>query len=133
VGKFFQRIPRYLELYLQKGYAPGFHHYKPMPEFYPDIHEYLEGVQNKKSVSAKDLDEMTLRVRAHTGLPREICSEIVKHCFQEMRNAMLRGERVTLRGLGKLYIASPRTGSRKKIFPKFEPFDRLLSKVNERP
>jgi len=103
-----------------------------MPEFYPDIYEYLEGVHNKKSVLAKDLDEMILKVRSQTGLPRHICSEIVKHCFQEMRNAMLRGEQVTLRGLGKLYIVSPRTGSRRKIFPKFEPYNKLLNKVNER-
>ncbi len=103
-----------------------------MPNFYPDIHEYLEGIQNKKSVSAKDLGEMVLKVRAQTGLSREICSEIVKYFFQEMRNAMLRGDQVTLRGLGKLYIASPRTGSRKKIFPKFDPYNKLLSKTNEK-
>ena len=102
------------------------------PDFFPDIHEYLETVQNKKAVSAKDLDEMVLKVRAQTGLSHDICSEIVKYFFQEMRNAMLRGDQVTLRGLGKMYIASPRTGSRKKIFPKFEPYDKLLSKVNER-
>ena len=103
-----------------------------MVSFYPDIHEYLEGVQNKKSVTVKDLDEMVLKVRAETGLPRELCSEIVKHCFQEMRNDMLRGEQVTLRGLGRLYIASPKTGSKKKVFPKFEPYDKLLRKINDR-
>lgn len=101
------------------------------PDFYPDIHEYLETVENKKSVSAKGLEEMVLKVRAQTGLSQDICLEIVKYFFQEMRNAMLRGDQVTLRGLGKMYIASPRTGSKRKIFPKFEPYDKLLSKVNE--
>jgi len=103
-----------------------------MPEFYPDIHEYLEGVQDKKSISIQNMDEMVLKVRAETGLPQDICSEIVKHYFQEMRNAMLRGDQVTIRGLGRLSIASPRAGSKRKVFSKFEPFDKLLSKVNEK-
>ena len=103
-----------------------------MPKFYPDIHEYLETIQNKKSVSAKDLDDMVLHVRAKTGLSREICSEIVGYFFQEMRNTMLRGDQVTLRGLGKLYIVSPRTGSKRKVFTKFEPYNKLLNKINEK-
>lgn len=102
------------------------------PDFFPDIHEYLETVHSKKSVSSKDLDEMALKVRAQTGLSRDICLEIIKYFFQEIRNAMLRGDQVTLRGFGKMYIASPRTGSRKKIFPKFEPYDKLLSKINDK-
>ena len=102
-----------------------------MVDFYPDIHEYLETAQ-RGAVSAKDLDEMVLKVRAHTGLSCEICLEIVEYFFQEMRSAMLRGDQVVLRGFGKLYIASPKTGSKRKIFPKFEPYNRLLSKVNER-
>lgn len=101
-----------------------------MPNFYPDIYEYLETVHNQKSVSAKDLDEMVLKIRAQTGLSRDICSEIVKYFFQEMRNTMLRGDQVVLRGLGKLYIASPRAGSRRKIFTKFEPYNKLLRKVD---
>ena len=102
-----------------------------MPNFYPDIYKYLETLQNKKSVSTKDFDDMILRVRAYTGFDREVCADIVKYFFQEMRHVMLRGDQVVLRGFGKLHIVSPRTGGKRKIFPKFTPSKKILNKINE--
>jgi len=100
-------------------------------KFYPDIHEYLETVENRKSVSAKGLEETALKVRAATGLDNDVSSDIVKHFYQEIRNSMLRGDAVVLRGLGKFFISSPRSGNKAKVFPKFEPYDNLLDGLNE--
>ncbi len=102
-----------------------------MPDFYPDIHHYLESVENSRSVSAKGLEEIIFKVRASTGLSYDVSSSLVKHFFQEVMNGMLRGDIVTLKGLGKFYVSSPKTGNKSTIFPKFEPYHRLVEELNE--
>ena len=102
-----------------------------MPDFYPDIHEYLESVENSRSVSAKGLEEIIFKVRASTGLSYDVSAALVKHFFQEVMNGMLRGDIVTLKGLGKFYVSSPKTGNKTVIFPKFEPYHKLVKELNE--
>lgn len=104
-----------------------------MPEFYPDIHDYLDNVDNSKTVNINHLDDIVLKVRAHTGLSKEAANIVVKRFFQEIRNAMLRGEIVTLRGFGNFLVISPKvTNSKKKILPKFKPSPMLLMKINDK-
>jgi nucleoid DNA-binding protein len=103
-----------------------------MPDFYPDIYEYLETQRNSRSVTSKDLDSTVYKVRANTGLTYETSSEVVNRFFEEMRNVMLRGEAVTLRRFGKLYIVSPRNGSKTQTFAKFEASDKLLDTINDK-
>lgn len=102
-----------------------------MPNFYPDIEEYLESTTNKKSVSSKGLDELVYRVRAATGLDYDIAQQIVRLYFQEIRNAMLRGDVVALKGLGKFFVSSPLHGNEERIFPKFEPYKSLADRLNK--
>jgi len=103
-----------------------------VPEFYPDIHDFLENADNSKSVKISHLNDIVLKVRAHTGLSEEAANIVVKRLFQEIRNAMLRGEIVTFRGFGKFFVLSPKiTGSKRKIKPKFKPSPQLLMKVND--
>jgi nucleoid DNA-binding protein len=103
-----------------------------VPEFYPDIHDYLENADNSKSVKINHLDDIVLKVRAHTGLSEEAANIVVKRFFQEIRNAMLRGEIVIFRGFGKFFVLSPKvTNSKRKILPKFKPHPQLLMKVND--
>jgi hypothetical protein len=102
-----------------------------MPDFYPDIEEYLESTTNKKSVSSKGLDELVYRVRAATGLDYDVAQQIVRLYFQEIRNAMLRGDVVALKGLGKFFISSPLHGNKEQIFPKFEPYKALSDRLND--
>lgn len=101
-----------------------------MPDFYPDIYEHLELSDNSKSVSTKGLDELILIVRASTGLNYDVCLTLVKYFFQEIMNGMLRGDKITLKGLGKFYIASPLTGNR-NIIPRFIPYKSLTNVLNE--
>jgi len=102
-----------------------------MPDFYPDIEEYLESTTNKKSVSSKGLEELVFKVRAATGLDYDVAQQLVRHFFQEIRNAMLRGDIVVLRGLGKFFVSSPLHGNKEHIFPKFEPYKSLSDRLND--
>ena len=103
------------------------------PKLLPDIFEYLETLDNKHSISVKDLEDVILNIRAFTGLSREASELVLKHSFQEIRNAMLRGDIVTIRNFGNFFVASPRNAtSKRKIFPKFKSSPTLNDKVNYR-
>ena len=103
-----------------------------MPEFYPDIHDYLESVENSKSVNVKGFEELIYKIRAHTGLSFEASSLVLKHFFQDIRNAMLRGDIIALSGFGKFFISSPKnTNNKNKVFAKFKPYPQLSNKLNE--
>lgn len=99
--------------------------------FLPNIHEYLDSINNRKSVSAKELEEFVEQVQLKTGLDNETSALIVKSFFQEIRNSMLRGETVTLRGLGKFFVASPMNITKKRIFLTFKPYKKLISRLND--
>lgn len=103
-----------------------------MPDFYPDIHEYLESVENSRSVSAKGLEELIFDVRASTGLSYDVASTITKYFLQEIMNGMLRGDTVTIRGLGKFFVSCPKNGNKSLIFPKFEPYRKFIQELNEK-
>lgn len=100
-------------------------------KFFPDIFEHFDNSENKKSVTCRGLEEYVLRLSAATGLSKEISKEITRLLFQEMRNAMIRGEVVTIRGIGKFLLAKPSNSSnKKKVFAKFKPYPKLLKKMN---
>ncbi len=102
-------------------------------DFLPDIEEYLENVNNSKAVSSKGLEEVALRVRARTGLDIRICRTIIGSLFGEIRNAMLRGDIVKIRGLGKFFMSSPLYSSNKeRVFPKFKPYKKLIKRMNDK-
>lgn len=102
-------------------------------DFLPNIHEYLETANTQRAVSAKGLDEMVYRICARTGLDESICATIVSMFFHEIRNSMLRGDRVTIRGLGKFLISSPRnTKNKVRVFPKFKAYRKFKKRLNDR-
>jgi hypothetical protein len=103
-----------------------------MPEFYPDIHDYLESVDNSKSVKTSSLGDIALKIRAHTGISKDASELILKHFFQEIRSAMLRGDVVSMKGFGKFFVSSPQvSGNKKRIFPKFRPHKPLIRQLND--
>jgi len=102
-----------------------------MSNLYEDIFEYLESANNSRSVNLKGLDELVYKVHASTDLSKEASAIVVKLFFQEIRNIMLRGECVVLRDVGKFYISSPKcSGNKKQIFPKFKPYQKLITRIN---
>lgn len=102
------------------------------PEFYPDIHDYLDSLDNSASVDVKNLDYLIHKIMAHTGLSKYVSGLIVKYFFQTIRNLILRGEIIRLNGLGSFYVSSPKvTKNKDKIFIKFKPVMQLSKKLNE--
>lgn len=100
-------------------------------EFYPDIDEYL--ATNTRSITSLGLEEFILRVRARTGVDEKIAAEITKIFFEEIRSSMLRGDIVTIRGLGKFSISSPKNKtSKKKTFASFKPYKKLIGRLNDK-
>ncbi|HVI41602.1 MAG TPA: HU family DNA-binding protein [Anaerovoracaceae bacterium] len=103
---------------------------KPV-EFLPDISQYLEQLESTKSVTAKGLEEIIYRMHASTGISKEACMIVIKIYFQEIRSAILRGDKVVLAGLGKFILASPKnSGNKKRVFPKFKPYKTLIKRMN---
>lgn len=103
-----------------------------LPKFFPGIDEYLLSIDNKKSVTAKGLEEFIATVQVKTGLNKQISTMIVKYFFHEIRSSMLRGNTVAIRGLGKFYISNPRYSKYKeRVFPTFKPYKQLVRKLND--
>lgn len=101
-------------------------------DFYPDIYEYLEGADNSKNVKVNNLEDIYLKIRAHTALSREASRELLKWFFQEIRSAMLRGDEVYLRKFGKFRLSSPvTTKNKRKVFLEFKPYENLVNKINK--
>jgi len=103
------------------------------PENFPyGIEEYLETVDNKKSITSKSLEEFVAQIQIKTGLDLNISTAIAKSFFAEIRNGMLRGDVVVLRDLGKFYVSSPKfSKNKKKIFPIFKPYKKMIKKLND--
>lgn len=102
------------------------------PDFYPDINHFLESTDNAYSVSSKGMEELVFKVRALTGLDYDVSKSMVRYFFQEIRNSMLRGEIVTLRGLGRFLISSPAVSNNiRSVFPRFKLYRKFSRKLNE--
>ncbi len=102
-----------------------------MPEFYDDIYEYLDKNEGRSSVNSKNLEDLTYKICAHTGLDLERAKIVLQAILNEIRSNMLKGNKVSLKGFGAFYIASPKTGTKERIFAKFKPHDSLLSELND--
>ena len=99
-------------------------------EFLPDIDDYLESMSTPVQVAG--IEDIVDQVAAKTGLDLESATIVVQSIFQEIRNAMLKGETVTLRGFGEFYVSSPKNGNKVRVFPKFKPYKSLTRKMNGR-
>lgn len=99
-----------------------------MPDFYPDIHEFLQSSENAKSVKTQGIEDLAYYVRAVTGLEHSICLEIVRLYFQEIRNYMVNGDEVSLRNLGMFKIIRPNS----KPTPYFKPRPTITNELNDR-
>lgn len=102
-------------------------------DFLPDIDDYIDNTHNSKSVNSSNLEELILTVQARTGLDKDVCALIVELFFQEIRNVMLGGNMVKLRGFGRFFISSPKTtNNNKRVEVKFKPSKSFLGKINDK-
>lgn len=101
------------------------------PDLLPNIDEHLERVSDNLPVELGNLDELLFKIRAATGLDIESIKIITRVFFQEIRNQVLRGHIIRIRSLGKMFIAGPKTGNKRKIFIKFKPSKQITERLND--
>ena len=101
-----------------------------MPEFFPDIDEYLENTSDSKSVTSDGLEELINKIVVHTGLPYKNCQILVEIYFNLIRTELLKGNEVILFNIGKMVIKCPKNGLNKtKVSLIIKPFRKLLNKI----
>lgn len=84
--------------------------------------------------------ELIEALRKENGLSKNEASAVVRIFFDEMANALAKGERVEIRGLCSLYVKkykaytgrNPKTGEKTKIKPKKLPFFKCGKELKKR-
>jgi integration host factor subunit beta len=84
--------------------------------------------------------ELVEALRKETGLNKSEAAAVVNMFFDEMANALARGDRVEIRGLCSFYVKkyksyagrNPKTGEKVKVKPKKLPFFKCGKELNER-
>ena len=84
--------------------------------------------------------ELIQELRDATDLPKSEAASVVDIFFNEMANALAKGDRVEIRGLCSFFVKeyngytgrNPKTGERVKIKPKKLPFFKVGKELKER-
>ena len=84
--------------------------------------------------------ELVEALRGESGLNKSEEAEVVNMFFDEMANALAKGERVEIRGLCSFYVKkhkeysgrNPKTGEPAKVKPKKLPFFKCSKELKER-
>jgi integration host factor subunit beta len=79
-------------------------------------------------------------LKAETGLTKNEATTVVNLFFDEMSNALAKGDRVEIRGLCSFFVKkykaytgrNPKTGEKVKIKPKKLPFFKCGTELRER-
>lgn len=98
----------------------------------PDVEKYLESVDDGTSVTLDGLMDLLQAVMSKSSIDNERVKIITRLFFQEMRTALLRGEAISIKKLGKFKVYNPNDGSSKKrVFLKFKPSPQIIKDINE--
>ena len=84
--------------------------------------------------------ELVEALREESGLNKSEATAVVDVFFDEMSNALAKGERVEIRGLCSFYVKkykayagrNPKTGEKVKVKPKKLPFFKCGKELKER-
>jgi integration host factor subunit beta len=84
--------------------------------------------------------ELTETLRKKTDLTKSEAKAVVKLFFQEISNALVKGNRVEIRGLCSFYVKkykayagrNPKTGEPTRVKPKKLPFFKVGKELRER-
>jgi integration host factor subunit beta len=84
--------------------------------------------------------ELTLQVAERTKLTQKVAKVIVDTIFDGMRDSLIRGERIEIRGFGSFVIRdyggykgrNPKTGEIVNVPPKKLPFFKVGKELKER-
>lgn len=84
--------------------------------------------------------ELVLKVAEKLNLTRKKAEDVVELIFESMTNALLKGDRVEIRGLGSFVVReygaytgrNPRTGASIQVKPKKLPFFKTGKELKKR-
>jgi len=84
--------------------------------------------------------ELTLRLAEKTNLTQKVAKVIVDTIFDGMRDSLIRGERIEIRGFGSFVVRgyggykgrNPKTGEIVDVPPKKLPFFKVGKELKER-
>ena len=100
-------------------------------KYLPDIDDFFERIDHGAPVSIGNFDDIVETICEKTTLNKFQAELVLRLYFQEIRNAIVRGEKVTIRLFGNLFVTSPKTsGSKRQVFVKFGPSKSLIRKLN---
>lgn len=100
-------------------------------KFLPSIDEYLRNIDDNCPVTLENLNELVDSVISKSPLNDETTKVICRLFFQEIRNALLNGERINLEGFGKFFAVGPGItgGRRTQIY--FRPNKKMLKDLDD--
>lgn len=99
-------------------------------EGFISVDEHLLNNKKYAPINTDELSDIVAEITAHTGLTKSQAKDVLNLFFHEIRNFLLNGNIVILRGLGRFFIACPKNLTKHKIFIKFKPINQLIKKIN---
>ena len=98
----------------------------------PGITDYLEDRGSAAPVEIPELDHIVEAVVLRTPLAKDQSHQIVSLFFQEIRNSLIRGHVIDIRGFGTMCVSSPAiTGNKDKVFVRYEPKRSMKKQLNK--
>lgn len=94
-----------------------------MTELLPDIDDYLNNIDENFDINLKNNEELIYIVRSKTGLTYEQCEIIIKEIFSNIRNEIIKENKVIIKNMGSFYITKG-----KNI--QFKPMKTVRDKIN---
>lgn len=102
-----------------------------MVELFSDIDTYLETTGFGKPISIVGLENIREAIIANTSLDEASADVIIRLYFHEIRNSLLKGEKVYLKNFGTFYVSSPKISNNKRnVFIKFSISKPLKRRLN---
>ena len=100
----------------------------------PDIEDYLETLDHGQPIIInEELESIVNAMAAKSSLNKEQAKIVLRLFLQEIRAALLRGEIISIKHWGRLFVSSPRTtGNTERVFVKYKPTKSLLNKINDK-
>ncbi len=92
-------------------------------DFFPGIEEYLDNINDNSDINLKNIEELIYIVRSKTALSYEQCEIIIKEIFTNIRNEIIKKNKIVLKNLGTFYI-----GKNKRIY--FKTPKNVKSRIN---
>ncbi len=99
-----------------------------MAKLREDIIQFLEKAQTSSSTTTDGLEDLVARIRIYTGFDEEIASLIVCYYFDEIKNILLRGDSINIRGYGTFKTRIGRNKARHAVFKVCKMLNKIIDR-----